>query len=829
MLNLRFLNPSRFHFRIMKQFVFVLSFLFSVLAYAKDKKTVHIHRIHDQVKIDGVLNESFWKEAEQIKDFVMFKPGVNTPEPEHKRTVVKIAYDDDAIYVGAVLYDNNIDSIPKQIMGRDQFGNTDFFGIVLNPSNDQQNDFEFFVHYTGSQSDAFVNPKIGEDFSWNAVWKSQVSYTDDAWIVEMRIPYSAIRFSNQKVQTWGVNFHRNFRNTRTQYTWNFIDRTVGDIGQYHGLIEGIHDIKPPIRLSLFPYLTSYYNSTADDKYETKIGLDLKYGLTENFTLDATLVPDFGQTAFDNEALNLGPFEQRFDERRQFFTEGVELFNKGDLFYSRRVGASPLDYNSVEDKLEEGDSIIDNPNFVKTLNALKISGRTKNGLGVGFFNAITEETSATIQRRSEDGTLEKEKIVTNPTSLYNVLVLEQQFKRNSSVSFVNTNVAREGSYKDANVSSLRWNYFTKENRFKINGFVNYSHINDINDKSGYAADLAFRKSSGNIRYSIGTNVFSDTYDVNDLGIRFGNNSREIYTGGEIIQFNPNKKRLNSRIGINASTKYRYNPNVYVGNNLNVYANMTTLKFMSMGCGAGIRMGDQLDYWEPRKEGAYFRTRTEYSGDWWISSDYRKRFALDMNMSVGRQHASERDPYFVNLTVSPRFNINDHFTLVFRSSVFKNDDDAGYVNAVDDDVIFGKRDRFTVQNTIEGNYNFNAFHGIKLSFRSYWSKVDYYDNSFYALQDDGRLLDTKYTFDEDNNPNRSFNTWNMDLSYRWNFAPGSELIALYRNQLKSSDNRVEDTYFENVDRLINNNLGLAFSLRLVYYLDYLMVKKRFKRTV
>lgn len=814
----------------MTRIFLVLSFFITLFSFAADKKKiVHINRINTSVKIDGVLNEAFWNEAEVIQDFVMFKPDAKTLEPKGKKTVVKIAYDDDAIYVGAVLYDDAMDSIPKQIMGRDQFGNTDFFGVVLNPSNDQQNDFEFFVHYTGSQSDAFSNPKIGEDFSWNAVWKSQVSYTKEAWIVEMRIPYSAIRFSNQEVQTWGVNFHRNFRNTRHQYTWNFIDRTVGEIGQYHGLIEGIHHIKPPVRLSLFPYLTSYYNSTADDKYETKLGLDLKYGLTENFTLDATLVPDFGQTAFDNEALNLGPFEQRFAERRQFFTEGVELFNKGDLFYSRRVGATPFDYSSVDDQLEEGDSILENPDFVKTLNALKISGRTKNGLGVGFFNAITEETFATVQRRNDDGTTEKEKIVTNPLSLYNVLVLEQQFKRNSSVSFVNTNVAREGSYKDANVSSLRWGYFTKENRYKVDGFVNYSHINGVEDKNGFAADLAFRKSSGKFRYSLGTNVYSDTYDVNDLGIRFGNNTQEMYSNWEIIQFNPNKKRLNSRVGMNASAKYLYNPRTYIGNSLNIYANMTNHKFMSMGCGAGIRIGDQLDYWEPRQEGMYFRTQTEYSGDWWISSDYRKPFALDMNMSFGRQHADNRDPFFVNLSVSPRFNINDHFTLIFRTSLFKNDDDAGYVNQVDGDVIFGKRDRFTVQNTIEGNYNFNALHGIQLAFRSYWSKVDYYDNTFYQLQQDGRFMDIGYNFEEDNDPNRSFNTWNMDLSYRWNFAPGSELIALYRNQLRSTDNRVKDSYFENVDRLINNNLGHAFSLRLVYYLDYLTVRKNFRRRV
>ena len=810
----------------MKQVLFVLSFLFSICLWAEEKKTVHINRINTPVKIDGVLSESFWQDAQPIKDFVMFKPESGNPEPDGKKTVVKIAYDNDAIYVGAVLYDDNMDSIPKQIMGRDQFGNTDFFGVVLNPSNDQQNDFEFFVHFTGSQSDAFVNPKIGEDFSWNAVWSSQVSYTKDAWIVEMRIPYSAIRFSNQSIQTWGLNFHRNFRNTRHQYTWNFIDRTVGEIGQYHGLIHGIRDIQPPVRLSVFPYLTSYYNSGNDDKYETKFGLDLKYGLSENFTLDATLVPDFGQTAFDNEALNLGPFEQRFAERRQFFTEGVELFNKGDLFYSRRVGAQPLNYNSVDDDLNTGDSIIDNPDFVKTLNAIKISGRNKNGLGIGVFNAITEETAATIEYRNTDGTTYRDRFVTNPTSLYNVLVLEQQFKRNTSLSFINTNVAREGSFKDANVSSLRLTYFTKENKYRLKGFVNYSHINGITDKNGYASDLSWAKVSGKYRYSFGTNVYTDNYDVNDLGIRFGNNTQDFYANTEIIQFNANEKRLNSRVSASVNLNYLYNPRVYIGNRIDLRASMTTLKFLSFGGGIGTKIGDQLDYWEPRAEGTYFRTGTEYFGNWWISSDYRRKFALDMNMRLGNQKADGENPYYIDFEVSPRFNINNHFTLIFRSNVFKNDNDRGYVKETEEDILFGKRNRFTVQNSIEGNYNFNALHGIKLAFRSYWSKVDYYDNTFYTLKADGRLQNVEFLFDEDSDPNKSFNTWNMDLSYKWNFAPGSELVALYRNQLKSTHNIVEDNYFENVDRLINGDLKHTFSLRVVYYLDYLMVRKKLR---
>lgn len=125
-------------------------------------------------------------------------------------------------------------------------------------------------------------------------------------------------------------------------------------------------------------------------------MDIKYGITENFTLDATLIPDFSQVGFDDVVLNLGPFEQRFTEQRQFFTEGTELFNIANLFYSRRIGAAPIDQFNVSSTLTADEEIIDYPRKVTMINAIKISGRTKKGLGIGFFNAITEKTNATIR-------------------------------------------------------------------------------------------------------------------------------------------------------------------------------------------------------------------------------------------------------------------------------------------------------------------------------------------------------------------------------------------------------------------------------------------------
>ena len=356
----------------MKKFIILFYILFQFNAVAQinlNPKSIHALKISLQPTIDGVLDESLWKNAETAKDFVMFRPGIGTNEPQGKKTEVKVMYDDEAIYFGALLYDDDIKNIPLESATRDNFGQTDWFGIMLNPLNDGQNDTEFFIQATGNQGDAKATIN-DEDFSWSAVWESAVKLDDEKWVVEVKIPYAALRFSNEKVQTWGLNFHRRMQNTKEQYTWNPIDKTIGNLQQYAGIIYGIENISPPTRLSFFPYTSSSYSIyNGENNFDTNFGMDVKYGISESFTLDATLIPDFGQTAFDNLTLNLGPFEQQYSEKRAFFTEGTELFSKGNLFYSRRVGNSPSTQIEESD-LDTNEEIISEPYDVKMLNALK---------------------------------------------------------------------------------------------------------------------------------------------------------------------------------------------------------------------------------------------------------------------------------------------------------------------------------------------------------------------------------------------------------------------------------------------------------------------------
>ena len=248
----------------------------------------------------------------------------------------------------------------------------------------------FCCHTAGVQIDIKYS-NDGESSSWNAVWESATSIDEKGWVVEMKIPYSALRFPEVDKQLWGINFGREIRRKRERQWWNFIDPTVDGFLTQAGRLTGIENIKPPVRLFFFPYASSYVESNTasegGEAYSFNAGMDLKYGLNDAFTLDMTLIPDFGQARFDNQVLNLSAFEVQFNENRQFFTEGLELFTKADLFYSRRVGGTPFNFFRVEDQLSATEEIRDNPAQSQLINATKISGRNKKGLGIGFFNAI----------------------------------------------------------------------------------------------------------------------------------------------------------------------------------------------------------------------------------------------------------------------------------------------------------------------------------------------------------------------------------------------------------------------------------------------------------
>ena len=807
----------------MKLFMFLIAFFsISSMLAQEEKRSLHIVKTTTPPKIDAILDDEAWLTTEVATDFTQFKPEMGLKDTVGIKSIVKVTYDDNAIYFGAYLHDDP-SKIMNQLTTRDNLGQSDFFGIFINPNNDAQNDTEFLILPSGTQADAISNPSIGEDFGWNAVWESKVKIVSDGWIVEIKIPYSALRFSNQNVQTWGLQFHRHFRRDKSQYTWNPIDITKGNIGLYSGELKGIENIESPTRLSFYPFTTGLINSfDGEKKTDLSFGLDVKYGITENFTLDATLVPDFSQAGFDNLELNLGPFEQIYSEQRQFFTEGVDLFSKGDLFFSRRVGNSPIN----EVVLDTNEEIINYPINVKVLNAIKLSGRTKKGLGIGVFNAITEKTNTTI-RDTISGKSREETV--EPFTNYNILVLDQQFNKNSSVSLINTNVTRKGVFRDANVTGLVFDLTNKRNTYNLYGEAKMSNLNLVSGTStGYSSFFSARKSHGKLRYGFDHKYADTKYDINDLGLLFRNNYNNFGIDMSYQIFEPTKK-LNSYY---ISSYYNYtrlaNPGVYTGSNFGFRYKANTKKLNAYGANINVNAGKQYDFFEPRTEGRFFIYENRVNSRIWFSSNYNKTFAFDADIGGVTFFENGRNSTEYWFGVDPRVRINDKFLIKYSFNYNKEFNDRGYTANIGDNIIFGERNRKTMINSISGSYTFSSFHSLSLTFRNYWSLVDYKNNLF-TLEDNGRLNDSSgYTINDlENNPNANFNTWNLDFSYSWQFAPGSFLTALYRNQLFNYDNNSTDAYSQSLDTLFNQPIQHTYSLRLQYYIDYNSVKNIFNK--
>ena len=780
------------------------------------KKTLHTKITSEKIVIDAKFDEASWKDAEIATDFLMTNPDNGKPEKSERKSEVKIIYTNEALYIAATLSDNEPSKIGKELALRDNFVTADHFGVQINGYNDGQQEFRFFVSAAGVQMDCVYAENNSEDFSWNAIWDSKTAITEKGWVIEMKIPYAALRFPADAKQTWGINFYREIIRDRQQFNWNLINNNINNEANQAGILEGIENIKTPTRLFFIPYSSQYINANDSKKTtgEFKGGLDVKYGINDAFTLDAILVPDFGQTTVDRVELNLGPFEQQFNENRPFFTEGTELFSIGNLVYSRRIGGNP----SLNSELNSNEIYVENPTVVNLLNALKISGRTKSGMGIGVLNAVTNKTVDEI-RNTVTG--ETRSVTTEPLANYNVFVLDQRFRKNSSISFINTNVMRDGDFRDANVSALVYDLNTKSNSFKISGDYKYSYVNhyqDLEDKKGYNTSINFAKTKGKYRYSAGGQYLSDDWNNNDFGINFQNHYQAYFGNASYRILNPIKHFNSLGIYFNAYSEFDNRTNRIQGANLSLQSNFSTKKNDFFNFGSNIRPIEVYDFYEARSSNdeRFLTIPKSYSFFAYFSSNYNRKFALDLNPSF--EIVDEKGRINCGLYVGPRYRFNDHISLIYEFSYNVQKNNVGYVDddASMNEIYMGRRDRTTFSNTLSSKYTINNVMNINLSVRHYLSYAEY--NTFYTLLNDGSLQENpSYTTNND----RNFATWNLDLSYSWWFAPGSQISILYRNNSFASQfgSIIEKDYLDNLKSNLNDKtLDHIFSISVRYFIDY-----------
>jgi hypothetical protein len=457
----------------------VLFFLVCITnTIAQDKKVAQAFRVVGSApRIDGIVDEAAWDVVEWQNHFVQREPYYGK-EPSQK-TSFKILYDDDNIYAAIRAWDTHPDSIVSRLSRRDS-GDGDAVGIEFDSYNDKQTAFSFIVFSSGVKVDKFISSDGGnEDETWDAIWDAKTSIDEKGWVVEIKIPLNQLRFNNLDKQVWGLQVGRFIFRKQELSLWSPIPRDSPGWVHRFGMLEGLQGVKPRRQIEIAPYVVARaerYEKEEGNPFRTgrgsnlSAGLDAKVGITNDFTLDLTVNPDFGQVEADPSEVNLTAFETYFPEKRPFFIEGRNMFHfqfspgDGDnsyenLFYSRRIGRSPQGSSKLSDNLN-GDEYMNAPENTSILGAAKVTGKTKHGFSVGLMNALTSKEFAEI-----DSLGKRRDYAIEPLTNYMVGSVSKEYNEGgTSLGFLFTSVNR--ALNDEGVDFLHSNAYA--------GGANFTH-------------------------------------------------------------------------------------------------------------------------------------------------------------------------------------------------------------------------------------------------------------------------------------------------------------------------------------------------------------------
>ena len=811
------------------RYLFVSLFLIFNIAQAQQSKSYEAFPVKSAPVIDGILSEEIWNNLVPATNFTLMWPETRHGNkiPVKYETIAYLGYDQNAIYIGAILKHPNPDKMPKEFSQRDEIWNvnSETFFVTFNTYNDDLNFFGFQVTSAGSVGDLYSSGSIeSDDFLFDTVFDAKTHISTDGWSVEMAIPYSAIRFPEKDEQLWGLNFGRKIQSLDETFVWSPVNVNELEYHESNGILTGIKNISPPVRLFFYPYVQSSINLQNGVKPATSYtaGMDLKYGISSSFTLDASMIPDFGQVAFDNVELNLGPFEQEFSENRAFFTEGATLFKiadddmgGGSFFYSRRIGEKI----SVDDDLLENDEQVFNfDDTPQLLNTIKITGTTNKNLSIGFLNAITDKVDAEIQNSSS---IQRRKQTIQPLVNYNVISLSQQLLNDyTSISVLNTNKTGGDGLYGNNVAFVA-DLFDDNRDFNIKVKAFGSKTPAKNSKNGFRSGISFSELKGNFRYNVSWWGVDKHYKQNELGY-----------------FNFfDHQRFSSRISYQILNEYGF---------LRKYSNYLwfndTRTFHSFDRKLwGLRFGNDFstqnlmvfeadfayasktrDYNKPRTINRYIEEPENFQAKLVMQSNKNKDFSyrIQWNKFAYFKEDFEEQKSQNRLNLSTLYRFSEQFSLALKSNHLNFKDDVGYLKTINQDIYFGRRDIRSVENNINLSYFFDNKKWINLRLRNYWSRAKY-DQTLFRLNYNGKRTETDFSL-LDNDPDTNFNVWNLDINFEWWFAPGSNLVLLYRNQLFKSDSATKLDYLGSLNNLFDNIAQHQFSLRINYLIDFNLIK-------
>ena len=544
----------------MKKFIVVLFVIMSPLIIAakgiepREQKTIHAVQVSETIQINGNLDEPIWQE-DSCSDFVQSDP-VDGGEPTEK-TEIWVAYDEKSLYVAARMHDTHPESITSRLGRRDNFVDSDWFIVSIDPYYDKRTGFQFAVNPAGSFVDWTLYNDGWNDTTWDGVWDCAAQVDDQGWCVEIRIPYNQLRFAKKNEYVWGINFKRVIQRKNENISYVWIPKEDSGYVSHFAKLVGIKGIRPGRHVEFLPYVVGQGRFSPEEQgnpfqtgksYLGNTGFDLKVGLLSNLTLDATVNPDFGQVEVDPAVVNLSDFETYYQEKRPFFIEGSNIFNEfgrggselnvniswsmPSFFYSRRIGRAPRgDVNR--------DGYLNYPDRTSILGAFKLSGKIADGWNMSFINAFTAREYAEIDSEGNR--------------------FQEEFNEGAQgLGFITTAVIRDWS--DDNLADILnekafslavdgWSFLDKDKEWVVNGWIggtmvqgstssiwnlqrsslhyyqrpDAAHVSldpDATSLQGWGGRFILSKQEGNVLVNAAVGVLSPGFDPNDMGFQYG---------------------------------------------------------------------------------------------------------------------------------------------------------------------------------------------------------------------------------------------------------------------------------------------------------------------
>ena len=871
----------------MKRIAFVTAvLLFCALAGAKDtiqKRSYSATYITSPPIIDGSVEDDAWLSGTWQGGFTQYEPR-NGAAPSQK-TEFMVLFDDNNIYVAIKAMDSNPDSIVRRISRRDN-GDGDFVGIGFDSYHDRQTGFAFTTNVAGVKND-FIWSRNGqvEDDTWDPIWFTGAKMYDWGWAAEMRIPLTQLRFRISDDGIWGMEVFRRIFRSQEMSVWQHIDRNASGLVHNFGNLTGLTGIKPRKQADITPFVVGSletFESEEGNPFSTGSawkyngGLDAKFGITNNMTLDLTVNPDFGQVEADPSEVNLTAYETFFEEKRPFFIEGnnITSFRTGlgdgdlgfdNLFYSRRIGRSP--HMGVETDDNEYARI---PRVTPIIGAAKVTGKTPDGLSVGIVEAVTAEGKAEIDNMGERSWQTVE-----PLTNYLVSRVMKDFNGGKTIiggAFTNTHRFLDGTGIDelvtnANTAGIDFtHYFGKDRDWFVSSAAAGSNLTgniaaieklqrssvhyfqrpdadyvevdpDRTSLNGFGGNVQAGKVGGRWNFMTFMYMKSPGLDLNDVG--YLQSADAIITGlWTAYRFDkPFSIFRQIRPNANYWTGWDFGgTHLFTGGNLSLYVQFKNLWWTNIGgnyegnsiSNSLLRGGPSMLH--PSSVNGWFNLGTNSS---------RKVYAtLWANAARGGEDISERYSAGMDFTVKP----GQSFTATVTPSLSRNRNDIQYVTRTDDGgrYILSQINQQIVSMSLRMNYNitpdltiqywgqpflaamdYNKYKAVtdpmaeKLQDRYHLiadNEIDYDTDNSRYLVDENRDGTTDYSFD---NPDNNYDQFLSNLVLRWEFMPGSTVYLVWSQTRSYSDSTGSFSLEQNLDNLYTSKKPYdVFLLKFTY---------------